>query len=353
MKFLITFVLLATLFISCVKEEKIVFSKFPREIKLVHKEITTPNVLFMVGEMELLDSALIILNLKDDKFFQIFTFPDLKYLGGFIEKGRGPNEEVSINPYIRHVSGNKLMFKTLVAVKIAQLNMNIRKLNIIKTIHIPGELININHPFIIDNILYGYNVSRKTNKEFVGYEQATNSIFDFGPSYPKVGKKIPSKFRNNIFAKAITVKPDQSSFASVYDLFPLLRIYSRNGNLVKETYYNNGQIFPSAVMSHPTQEEANKVMQNYRKIKASNQYIYALYNGKTIGESNIEFNKDGLGGLRDISNEIHVWDWNGNPIMKILLDKEIFSFCITPDDKSIICTSINNLNTLFKYDIDY
>ena len=350
MKLWFTYFLLATLFISCMKEEKIEFSKFPREIKLVHKEITTPNVLFMVGEMELLDSALIILNLKDDKFFQIFTFPDLKYLGGYLEKGRGPNEEVSIDPYIRHLSGNKLMFKTLVSVKIAQLNM--RELIIIKTIHIPGELLNLNHPFIIDTILYGYNVSKITNKEFSGYVQGTNNIIDFGPSYPKVGKKIPPKFRNNIFAKAITVKPDQSRFASVYDLFPLLRIYSKNGNLLKQTYYNNGQKFPSAIMSHPTQEEANKVMQNYRKIKASKQYIYALYNGKTIGESKIEFNDDGIGGLTDTSNEIHVWDWDGNPIMKILLDRQIFSFCITPDDKSIICTSINSLNILLKYDID-
>lgn len=350
MKFCYISILLIILLISCIKEEKIVFSKFPREIKLVHKEITTPNVLFMVGEMELLDSALIILNLKDDKFFQIFTFPDLKYLGGYIEKGRGPNEEVSIDPYIRKIHGNKLLYKTLVSIKINQINRD--ELITIKTIHIPGELININHPFIIDDILYGYNVSRITNKEFIGYDPSNNSIFDFGPSYPNAERKVPPKFRNSIFAKAIIVKPDQSSFASVYDLFPMLRIYSRNGNLLKESYYNNGQIFPSAVMSLPTQEDANKVMQNYRKIKASNQYIYALYNGKTIGESNSEFNKDINGGLRDTSNEIHVWDWDGNPIMKILLDKQIFSFCITPDDKSIICTSINNLNTLFKYDID-
>lgn len=100
--------------------------------------------------------------------------------------------------------------------------------------------------------------------------------------------------------------------------------------------------------SNPNKSDADRVMQNYRKIKATNCYIYGLYCGKTIGENNIRFNEEGL---NDTSNEIHVWDWNGNPVMKILLDEQIFSFCVSPDDSYIICTSLNSKNNFYKYEL--
>lgn len=125
------------------------------------------------------------------------------------------------------------MFRTLTAIKIAEFYLNEKNFFIKKVIHIPGVLMNLNHPFIIDSILYGYNVTEITAKEFVGYDPKTNKIIDFGSSFPKVNRNVPRNLRNNMFAKAIVVKPDMSRFASFYDLFPLLRIYSKDGHLLK------------------------------------------------------------------------------------------------------------------------
>lgn len=82
-------------------------------------------------------------------------------------------------------------------------------------------------------------------------------------------------------------------------------------------------------------------MQNYRKIKSSNRYIYALYIGKTSREISV--------GLEDFSNEIHVWNWSGKPVAKILLDRKIFSFDVDANDRYLICASLNSLDELYKY----
>ena len=61
---------------------------------------------------------------------------------------------------------------------------------------------------------------------------------------------------------------------------------------------------------------------------------------------------DRQSGLVDFSNEIHVWDWNGKPIKKIFLDKNIFSFCVSPDDKFLICSSLNEIDKFYKYSLN-
>jgi len=49
----------------------------------------------------------------------------------------------------------------------------------------------------------------------------------------------------------------------------------------------------------------------------------------------------------DVANEIHVWDWEGNPILKLILDRSIFSFDVTPDNKQLIALSIEDVDKLF------
>lgn len=326
------------------------FENFPQQIRLLGEEVSTPDVLFMVGEMELLDNFLLTIDLKSDTFFQVFKLPKFEYIGGYIIKGNGPNEEISIDPYIRHVNGNIFVYHTMSSLKICDFDVLENNFEILEKINLPGKLMNLNQVFKINDKIYGWSLDWKSKKEFVGYNPETNSTFDFGTNYPSVGTKIPLKKKSILFAKVIAIKPDQKHFACVYDKFPILRIYSKDGCLEKEVLYKNGQQFPVALINeNPSQININNVMQNYRKIKVTNNYIYALYIGKTNEELYDNIDKIGLD---DFSNEIHVWDWYGNPIAKLLLDKRIFSFCVSPDDKYVICSSINCLNKLYKYSIN-
>jgi hypothetical protein len=324
------------------------FNKFEHEVNLVHEVVKTPPVLFMVGGMVLTDSVLITVDLKSNTFFQIFKLPAFDYIGGFIKKGKGPNEEITVSPYMQHIENNKFLYQSNSSIKIAKFNIEKNRIEIINRINLPGKLINLNHAFSIRDNYYGWDLKRNSKKEFVGYNPKTKNAFDFGHTFPKVEKEISFPMKNMVFAKAIAIKPDKSHFACVYDKFPILRIYKNDGTLLNETRYVNNQNFPQSLLEkNPSRKDIENIMQNYRKIKATERFIYALYIGKTEGEIDNQENR-----LNDFSNEIHVWDWMGNPIKKILLDKNIFSFCVAPNDTYLICSSINKLDFLYKYSLN-
>jgi hypothetical protein len=60
-----------------------------------------------------------------------------------------------------------------------------------------------------------------------------------------------------------------------------------------------------------------------------------------------------LPGVVDFSDEIHIWKWDGTPVMKLKLNRAVFSFDVTPDNKKIIASSIVDVNILFAAEIPW
>jgi hypothetical protein len=302
--------------------EREYFKEFPNTVNLSHERIETPPNLYAVGGMLLLDKVLITIDIKADIFFQAVHLPEYDYIGGYIAKGSGPNEEIFIYPYIKTLSQNSFYYKSLTAVKMMTFDVETNLLKLTSQINLPDMQISSNKNLlnqmwqvfkINDSIIGSVNNSKK---EYIGIDTNTTEIFDFGGDYPNIGKKIDNVYKSMLFAKATIVKRDGSAFAAVYDKFPILRIFSRNGIPIKEIWYENNQTFPDALINNePSQYSINEIMQNYRIIQSSNKYIYALYIGKKLGELGI--------GLDDFSNEIHVWDWNGTPIANELLRNKL------------------------------
>ena len=343
--------LIACFFTNCSvdsnnKHEILTFDKFPITTNLSHEKIeTNPNLYCVVGLL-LLDSFLVTIDLKADTFFQILKLPAFDCKGGFITRGPGPEEEIFIEPYIARISNKEFLFKGQTSIKIAEYNTASNKLEIVTKINLPHNLIEMWNIMklgdsIIGNKMLGGNW---VNKEFIGYNLKDNKIFDFGEDYPSVGRKIDPQRKDNIFSKISIIKPDGSAIASVYDKFPILRIYSITGEIKKEVRLNNGQPFPRALLeNNPSEYSLNERIQNYRMIKASNNYIYALY----VGKKEQEMEK----GVNDLSNEIHIWNWDGAPIKRFLLDEKIFTFDVDLNDNYLIAYSLLSIDALYKYNL--
>lgn len=351
-KSILIFLVFICIFTNCTintsrKHDVLTFNKFPITTHLSHEKIETEPILYSVVGLLLLDSILVTLDLKTDTFFHIFKLPAFESKGGYITRGYGPDEEIFIEPYIRRISKNEFLFKGQNSIRIAEYNTISDKLEIVTKINLPPELLDIWNIIkigdsIISNKPLGW--ANWENTEFIGYNTKNDEIFDFGGRYPSVGRRIEPQRKDNLLAKICVVKPDGSAIAAVYDKFPILRIYAMDGNIKKEVRLNNGQSFPSALLeNNPSEYSLNEVMQNYRMIKSSNNYIYALY----IGKKEQEMDK----GLNDLSNEIHIWNWDGEPIERILLDEKIFTFDVDLHDNYIIGSSLLSLDALYKYNL--
>lgn len=346
MKYFITIPILLVFF-SCQNPNKYeMIIDFPATTDLSCETITIPAQLFTPAGLILLDSAIITLDLKADTIFQLFKYPSFEHLTSFMKRGSGPNEEIFIDPFIQQISDNKFIYKNLNSVKIVEYNIHKQNLEVIEEIKLPAELMDFFHIINLGDRIIGVRSDVATNKELTSYDTLTNSIMNFGANYPKVinENRLTDRDKIQLFAKAMTAKPDGKMFACVYDKFPILRIFSENGQMIKEVRLKNGQSFPTALTkSNPSDSEIGEITQNYRMIKSTDNYIYALYIGKK--------NKDLEPGLNDFSNIIHIWDWNGNPISKLVLDNKIFTFDVSKDDKYLIACSLEKLDELYKYNL--
>ncbi len=68
----------------------------------------------------------------------------------------------------------------------------------------------------------------------------------------------------------------------------------------------------------------------------SNKYLYSLYSGKPLGSS-LESLNESLS-----SDIIYVFDWDGNPIKKLKMDRKIQSLAIDSQDEILYATSLEN-----------
>ncbi|WP_186756038.1 BF3164 family lipoprotein [Echinicola salinicaeni] len=80
-------------------------------------------------------------------------------------------------------------------------------------------------------------------------------------------------------------------------------------------------------------------MYGYQKSVASDQFIYALYSGKNKNE---EYR---------LCKWVYVYDWNGNFIKRIELDREVSSITVSENDSYLIGTVDDGKANLYRFDL--
>ena len=184
------------------------------------------------------------------------------------------------------------------------------------------------------------------------------NLFKFNTSTKKLEtlKEYPEKFplmdpemMREVYGCALAVKPDNSRFALAYACIGIIEINDlKSGKAITISYKG----FPSlekntGLTSTSISRKPNSDEQYFcANISATDKYIYAsIYNEKC---SKI-FYKDGPN--RTFIPEIHVFDWSGNPKVKIKLDDYYSLFDIDLMDKYLYTINDNIENKIERYDL--
>jgi hypothetical protein len=345
------FLLVLTIFLYGCKGEKEydIFDGFPKKGLISSEEFFVP-VVFSSGEnLILTEDLIIVVDTKSDFVFHTFDRFSFSYKGSYLRRGRGPNEEEEIfNPYMRKVGRNKLLYQTPNNVKTVFLDVEEERVEIIENIELLFNLGEFKDMFFLEDNLIGYNIESPERKEFFGFNPVAGKRFGFGGNLPCLGREIQEESLVFIEGKVISVKPDQTLFAAGYINFPILRIFEpRTGMPLSDTRLNLNQPFPDAYVSgSATLEQYYQVFLNYQRIVSTNNLIYLLHRGESIGNINKK-------GSPDISNIIHVFDWDGQPIKELELDREIYAFDVSDDDSFLVAVSMNHPDRLFKFNLNH
>lgn len=305
-----------------------------REIHFVEQKIE--NNLVSPGELLISNERLIVFDVGSESFFHLFSKTDFRYLGALIRRGKGPAEEIFISSYFRSIGKDTIIYQNHQNIKFSIIEDNTDGLSLttIDQIVIPESLRNNTDFFVIGDSMYSSLTGLPISRDFQGYCLLTGNVFEHGDLVPHKKPKYEDKKFMGFAQKITTVKPDRSLLATVYHNSPILRIYSA------ENWEKTAECQLGEILSGTTDGSYD----NYWRIRSTNEFIYALYSKGIPPELKWD---GGTVKYADVANEIHVWDWEGNPILKLILDRSIFSFDVTPDNKQLIALSIEDVDKLF------
>jgi len=317
---------------------------FPTHQKATLSEISIPDVLAMPQNIVILCDNIIIHDALTDWVFKVFSKENFEFKGNLIRRGRGPMEEVDVPYLFRSFGKDAFLFKGTNAIKVANIQEDAGglHLNIMNEFVLPAAMLSELDFFLLNNKLCSSISIKSPEKDFRCFHFNTDSVFEWGEYIP-VSKPALPPYQIFYLAKFTTVHPDGSRLAVVYQNLPILRIYcTESGKVLHQLYMADGSkneellqrnLFESGFLTY------------YWKIKSTGEYIYGLYRG-----AELSFEE---GQIPDFASKIHIWKWDGTPVMSLELNRPIFSFDITPDNKQIIALSIVDVEKLFVTEIPW
>tara|TARA_R110000796_G_scaffold162592_4_gene279512 strand:- start:15641 stop:16735 length:1095 start_codon:yes stop_codon:yes gene_type:complete len=360
MKFI--FLLLILLAFSCSRGEEIDRSQssdveFPVSItEFTLDKVQIANVLFKENKILTSDNHLISMNINSDTLFRVFELPNYTYKGAFGVQGQGPNEYYYPESASFNLAKGGITTGDLKTVRLLKLplsgKVNDQRVKTVNTIKKPSNLQLGNKLIdILDGTILCASQIRGTKKHLICYDSSDNTLID-SVSFPSPPIPIHKNALANLFINSASFSNDKDKFVVAYSMFPMIRIVDlKTGSTITKT-----------LKSAPAQKEIKMMPGNgtinsielisyYSSVKVTSKYIYAIYQPKERFKKEL-LNESGNIGTRTLGpRELHVFDWEGNPILKI--EQEDWMYTLTPlqDDSGIIYVHPEVSNFLFRLNL--
>jgi len=351
-KFTVAFVI--TILWGCGETQKPDYLEFKTSKTLIFKEVGIPNLFRSPADLVLNQDLILVYDFQLEWFFHAFTAKDYSHIGSLIRRGRGPEEEVFIAPYFKLIGKDTLLYQNHNSVKLGRIEMEAEgvDLSVLNEFNLPTEIQGNLDFFKLDTLLLSSVSEMPVTKDFQVFCTKTGELFEEGATSPGSKSRANDEWGSSLSGKLTSLRPDKKKFASVFYSFPIVRIYdATNMDLLRELHISSGSSNDKGDVSdgqQPNPESGS--LSYYWRIRTTDEFIFALFSGATPSEVEIEgFTPS----HSDVASKIHVWDWDGNPVMKLELERPVFSFDVTPDNEQIIALSIVDVETLLVADIPW
>ena len=333
---------------SCQKDSNYI-KNFPTNNKIVFNSFEFSETVFKPLVIMLVDNHIIVYDEGSEWVFKVFSAIDYSFLGNIIRRGKGPEEEVEVYPLFQRIGKDTILYQVPGKINSGRIWVSNQVIHFEKIIEqrLPTKLIDDQNYFKTGGFYLASIIFPSSNLDFRGFNPITEKVFEWGePTIIQKPKTMnPSDFF--VLPKFTTTNPGKKRLALIYQDIPTLRVYCLEigktifeKNIAKSTL--DKEFIANGLINN------NETEKYYFQIRSTSDLIFGLYWGKSFSE--IEQSFYGSAGFYP---EIHVFDWDGNPVMKLELDRPIFSFDVTPDNKQIIAISITDPDHLLVAEIPW
>lgn len=331
----LTVAFLFILILSCGEEvDKKIFvideGEFEINEKIKGETIHFDNVPKCPSQIIIIDSLLIQISgvMCDDKFFHVYKKDDLKHLGSFGNRGRGPNE--FIHPRYTH---QVLKTEDMIGIWV----FDSQKFNLINvTTSIINEYTIIDNSIVITNaiefrpmeafLLSNGNITGKAMAQkgrLFFYNQKNDSTI-WVDYFPKVDKlPFEKDMIDNLYIGPTIVSDNNSIIVSALELFKRVDVFSTTSEHLFSLIWEDSPQNPD-FYTNPDNPIPGELKHYYYDLFLSDQYIYALNIDVTVNETHKEEDTG--------YSELHVFSLNGEPIAFYSLDHLVYSFSIDEEN---------------------
>lgn len=318
-------------FTSCSKKNNIVIDKDATQFSVFYEE---KNVQFenlvefdsgVPRMMNIVDSTLMMaFQGSGQKFFlQNLDIRTGKLSKQYISKGRGPGEILGMNNF--GVLGDKLWVNDFTARKMTLFDNNKVMSNLLYSDYKEYPYKNGRSFYsILTKDLRCILTGSENSKHKVQILDLTNGkIIDKIGLIPQYSSEIPPRAITQAFMAHTFLKPTEDKIALGYglsDVVEVIDLKTKQSKIVHgpenfdfDYRIVDGDWFPS-----------KKTTYAFVGGDVTDSFIYLLYTGKKYIEDKSHGGK-----------YVFVYDWNLNPIKKLILNKDVYQISVTDDDKLI------------------
>lgn len=261
--------------------------------------------------------------------FYIFSWPGVDSVYAFGGEGKGPGEYNF--PLLTSYKGNAFDFCILdqgkKSLEYIDINSQSQNLDPIEVKGIPWDVYDVSQSMYIDSsviyqILYTF---RPDSLKFVATQvdkpQSGETIYSLANSEEDFDFLNPPLAVFDIWNNKVVI-----AYTSI-PRFDILNISNEPYPMVNAVFSHSSQSFTVKVNNKGVIDFPNTALY-YEGACAARKYIFLLYRGFSNAEA--EQNID------TIRSEIHIYNWEGNPIEKLILDRYINLFSVDETRKVIL-----------------
>ena len=313
----------------------------PEPIKL--EKIKLDSLMLYSDNIFVVDNYLVNLNSKNPEgLFELYSLPDVKFVGAAGYKGRGPQEFVFINtngtnPAYRGLNVTESNSYSQVEFYQSEGTIQLRKND---HTAFPSKYAIANSLLMVSDSTAVMYINNEDDVEFYMHNRKSGSMRPIS-SYSKelVAHNPTSEACNSIFLNDLVINPSSRKFAAVYSQFPMVRIFDNSGNIEKTSLLDNWEEQQFEISGNSVKTSSS--CQYYLATTANSNYICALYLGKFPDEMEQM-------SMEDVRLEIHVWNWEGELIATYLPDELVMKIAIA-EDNTIYATSPVDDEHIYSY----
>lgn len=337
----------ALLCISCTKNQtifnakNIVFDNFEKELSLRAKMFEFDSLVMAPLGIRHIDSFLLFKHHTGQYFFSIYNLHTNKFIGRFLQNGRGPNEFTNLAYWDEDILLNNerwLYMSDINLKKTIKFNLT----NYLKTGGIHIETLNqhkdlqMKTHIINDSTFLAYMFTQNRNDVRVFYRKYF-STSDKQEEVNLTVKNINDFDEFNKLGGPEQIREDKKKMAKAMTFLNLIYIFDLEEPKNNLTLSPKGQRHVSLRELVQTGSRQNTMF--YLDVRTTQEYIFALFLNQILEEWQ----------RKPIDIEIHVFDWNGTPLYKLHIDEHLVNFCIDPVEK--VMYAFDHEENIYQYDL--